>query len=332
MSVADPLPVLPEVDLALVHALQVAPRAPWSAIGAVIGVDPATAARRWRRLAADRLAWFVVRPSATALASDRDAAVLWLRCRPGAAARVADRLAADDAVYGVDVIAGRGDLTAVVVGRGLAGLRARIDVLIDDPDITGARTAVIADVYREDAQWQVSVLSAGQRSQLVSPHRSDGGPVDPQVLTRLTEALTEDARMSLADLGRRLGTSEVTARRTLLRALASQSIRLGCDVVASAVGAGRAVVLEAEVADPRGAGRAVAALSPVVRCAAVVGSANLVVMARFGSLAALADFERAAATVVDRWRVVDRSTITHAVKRQGRVLAEDGRLRASSSR
>lgn len=332
MSVADPLPVLPEVDLALVHALQVAPRAPWSAIGAVIGVDPATAARRWRRLAADRLAWFVVRPSATALASDRDAAVLWLRCRPGAAARVADRLAADDAVYGVDVIAGRGDLTAVVVGRGLAGLRARIDALIDDPDITGARTAVIADVYREDAQWQVSVLSAGQRSQLASPHRSDGGPVDPEALTRLTEALTEDARMSLADLGRRLGTSEVTARRTLLRALASQSIRLGCDVVASAVGAGRAVVLEAEVADPRGAGRAVAALSPVVRCAAVVGSANLVVMARFGSLAALADFERAAATVVDRWRVVDRSTITHAVKRQGRVLAEDGRLRASSSR
>ncbi|WP_241196675.1 AsnC family protein, partial [Streptomyces sp. ADI95-17] len=39
-----------ELDLALVDALQAAPRAPWSRIGRALGVDATTAARRWERL------------------------------------------------------------------------------------------------------------------------------------------------------------------------------------------------------------------------------------------------------------------------------------------
>src|SRR5690606_4785018 len=57
------LEVLPEVDLAIVHALQVAPRASWQRIGAVIGLDPATAARRWARLEEQRVAWLTIWPA-----------------------------------------------------------------------------------------------------------------------------------------------------------------------------------------------------------------------------------------------------------------------------
>jgi len=42
--------VLSEIDLQLLHALQINPRAPWNIIGLVLGVSPATAARRWERL------------------------------------------------------------------------------------------------------------------------------------------------------------------------------------------------------------------------------------------------------------------------------------------
>ena len=322
---------LAETDLALIHALQVWPRAPWRAIGAALGVDPATAARRWQRLVEERLAWFVVRPSAQQLAPDRDATLVRLACRPGSAATVATGIAEREDVLAVDVLAGADAVAAIVLGRGLAPLHDAVERLsVQHPEVTAARVAFLSAVHREDAQWRLRVLSPAQQVRLASPRPNAadrGRPPRPEVIADLTAALGEDARMSLADLGGRLGISEVTARRLLDRALRTQSIRLGCDVVAPAVGAGRAVLLEVEVDDPHGAGRAIAALSPVLRCATVVGPANLVLVARFVSLAHLAGFESAAAAVAPGWQVRDRATITHAVKRQGRLLDADGRVR-----
>jgi len=322
---------LAEIDLALIHALQVWPRAPWRAIGTALGVDPATAARRWQRLVDDRLAWLVVRPSAQQLAPDRDATLVRLACRPGSAAAVATGIAEREDVLAVDVLAGADAVAAIVLGRGLAPLHDAVERLgAQHPDVTAARPAFLSAVHREDAQWRLQVLSPAQQVHLAIPGTDTAGagrPPRPEVVAELTAALGEDARMSLAELGGRLGTSEVTARRLLDRALRTQSIRLGCDVVAPAVGAGRAVLLEVEVDDPHGAGRAIAALSPVLRCATVVGPANLVLVARFVSLANLAGFETAAAALAPGWQVRDRATITHAVKRQGRLLDADGRVR-----
>lgn len=52
-----PLPALTELDLAVVNALQIQPRAPWSLVGEVLGVDAATVARRWKRLSDSGTAW-----------------------------------------------------------------------------------------------------------------------------------------------------------------------------------------------------------------------------------------------------------------------------------
>ncbi|MFF2513469.1 Lrp/AsnC family transcriptional regulator [Streptomyces sp. NPDC058086] len=41
---------LDELDRGVVHALQIHPRAPWTLVGEVLGVNPVTAARRWHRL------------------------------------------------------------------------------------------------------------------------------------------------------------------------------------------------------------------------------------------------------------------------------------------
>ncbi|MGA7205706.1 MAG: AsnC family protein, partial [Specibacter sp.] len=48
---------LSEEDLALIHALQIAPRAGWVDLGAVLGVHPSNAAARWERLVASGAAW-----------------------------------------------------------------------------------------------------------------------------------------------------------------------------------------------------------------------------------------------------------------------------------
>jgi len=322
---------LAETDLALIHALQVWPRAPWRAIAAALGVDPATATRRWQRLVDDRLAWLVVRPSAQQLAPDRDAVLIRLACRPGSAAAVATGIAEREDALAVDVLAGVDAVAAILVGRGLAPLHGEVERLgAQHPDVTAARTAFLSAVHREDAQWRLQVLSPAQQAHLARPHAitaDHARPPRPEVIADLTAALADDVRMSLADLGGRLGTSEVTARRLLDRALRTQSIRLGCDVVAPAVGAGRAVLLEVEADDPHAAGRAIAVLPPVLRCATIVGPANLMLVVRFASLTGLARFESAAAALAPGWRVRDRATVTHAVKRQGRLLAADGRVR-----
>ncbi|MET0468123.1 MAG: hypothetical protein ABWZ87_05235, partial [Aeromicrobium sp.] len=290
------------------------------------------AARRWDRLVADRLAWFVVRPSAEALAPDRDAVVLKFRCRPGSEVRVAERIAAEEDVYSVDLLAGEDDVAVVMIGRGLGAMRQRIDSLVGgDPDIFLTREFFIAAVHREDAQWRLGALTPEQERGL--ERRGDGPvtPPDPDVLAQLTEALIEEPRMSVADLGRRLDRPEPTARRLLDRALRSRAIRLGCDVVASAGGAGRGVILEVRADDPRAVGSVISEFPCVVRSAAVIGPGNLALVVRFGALGDIFDFEAAVSAQVPGWHVLDRGTIVRSVKRQGRVLDDDGRVLLSGA-
>lgn len=327
MNESRPLPVLSETDLALVSALQVAPRAPWSAIGRAVGVDPVTAARRWGRLQDERLAWFVVRPSAERLAPGRDAVLLIIRCRPGTQITVAERLAAVREAYAVDLLAGDDDIAVILIGRGLGAMRATVDALLGDiPEVTAARVYFLSQVHREDAQYRLGALSPEKSAELLP---AKGGRVTPpavEVVEEITAVLLEDPRMSLADLGRRMGLSEPTARRLLDRVLRSRAIRLGCDVVASAGGAARGVVIEACVEDPVTAGRAIAELPAVLRCASIVGPANLAVIARFGALDELPAFETAASAVAPGWVIRSRATVARSVKRQGHVLDDEGRL------
>ena len=48
---------LDDGDLALIHALQVAPRVSWAQAGQVLGTSPAALAERWARLRSSGLAW-----------------------------------------------------------------------------------------------------------------------------------------------------------------------------------------------------------------------------------------------------------------------------------
>lgn len=323
---AQSLPVLPEVDLALVNALQISPRAPWSTIARTIGVDPVTASRRWDRLVEERLAWFVVRPSAEQLAPDRDGVVLKLRCRPGTAVQVAERIAAVREVYAVDLLAGDDDVAVVLIGRGLATMSAAVAALVDDPNIDVARTFFLSQVHREDGQWRLGALTPEQAAALERPQTGSVAAPPEDLLEQVTQILMEDPRMSVADIGRRLDKPEPTARRMLDRVIRSGALRLGCDVVASAGGAGRGVLLEASADDPRQAGATVGTDPAVVRCAALVGPANFATVVRFSALSELYDFEARAAASVPGWRVLARSTIVRSVKRQGRVLDDEGRI------
>ena len=77
---------LDEVDLALVNALQLQPRAPWALVGDVLGINPVTAARRWARLESEGLAWISAYPPITPHQAN---AFVEIACEPGQGLSVA---------------------------------------------------------------------------------------------------------------------------------------------------------------------------------------------------------------------------------------------------
>lgn len=320
------LEILPEVDLALIDALQVNPRAAWTTIAAVLDIDAATAARRWRRLHEERLAWWVVRPSAARLTPHLDATLALVRCAPGTAAEAAERAAAPEWAHTVDLLTGTADLGVVVLGSGLAQVNARVDELAAQCEGEVVERRVVADVYAEDAGWRLGVCSASQRQALL-PRTDQPAPAPPrsELVDELLAALGDDARLSGQELATRVGGSEPTVRRALDRALRSGAIQLGCDVASPAAGLGRGVLLEVEVDDPVRSGRALAAAGPVHRCVQSVGAGNLTLGVRLTSLGHLPRIEAELAALAPGWQVRGRLTVLRPVKRQGQVLDSAGR-------
>lgn len=80
-----------DVDFALMHALQIEPRAPWKALAPVLGVDPVTLARRYHRLRENGLIWITGYDAG----SPGQGAVVEIDCAPGEAVRTAESMAQD---------------------------------------------------------------------------------------------------------------------------------------------------------------------------------------------------------------------------------------------
>ncbi|GAB3069783.1 AsnC family protein [Nocardioides zeae] len=334
--------LLDEVDLAVVHALQVAPRAPWTQVGAAVGVDAATAARHWDRLAAERLAWWTVWPTPEQWSRTADVAVVRVRPGPGALDAVADRWCALPWVLGVDETPL--GLVAVAAGdAGLAALAARVREQ-EAEDAPLEHVALAQRVLREDSTWRLRVLAPRQLRVLEPPAGPTGatgaaGPTGPSgqpgpgpattpgaLVDEVAAVLRDDVRTSHAALGRRLGVSEATARRALARVARAGALRFGCDVAMPAVGLGRGVLLTARaVGDDREGALARVVRDPAVhRVAELVDDAPLLVALRTATLERLPELERGWGGAVE---VVGRTTVVRARKRNGHLLDVDGRSR-----
>lgn len=315
--------ILSEVDLALVHALQVDPRAPWARIAQVIGVDAATVARRWAAIAESRTAWFSVWPTPERHAGLSAAALVLVS---GAVSDGdAEQWCALPWVLTVERTSM--GLMALVVGHG--GVPA-LDARIRDTFVRAGfdvRVEYAADVPREDSTWRLRVLSERQVEQVVSPpssaaERSRAARDD--VIEEVTALLREDARMALGAMAARMGVSDATARRTVERLVGQGLVRVGCDVAMPAVGLHCGAVLRVAGWESDEAARAVLNHPSVHRVMQTVGPVRATVSLRMASLAELSALEAS-------WRgtdVADRWTVTLPLKRNGHLLGHDGRSTA----
>ncbi|WP_217179486.1 Lrp/AsnC family transcriptional regulator [Streptomyces sp. AC495_CC817] len=317
----DSIRDLGELDLAIVHALQIDARAPWTRVAAAVGADAATVARHWQALREESLAWLTAWPTPERWSSTTDVAVVLLD--PRTTAEVIDEVVRQAWVLSVDDTSA-GCLVLVAGSGGLAVLGERVRAL----STLGARVRrmdVASAIVAEDSGWRLRVLSRQQQRML-----RDGGsspseeprPPRPEVVDDLADALDEDPRMPAATVAQRLGVSEATARRAVDRSVAAGLLRLGCDLAMPAAGYRRGAILWGRSADPEGAAGRAARLPEAHRVGILVGRAPLFACVRARSLTALPQIEQAWGDDVE---VVDRWTVLRSLKRNGHLLDDSGR-------
>ncbi|WP_318208038.1 MULTISPECIES: Lrp/AsnC family transcriptional regulator [unclassified Streptomyces] len=215
--------VLGEADLSLIHALQMAPRASWTQLSAVLGASPDTLARRWEHLTAGGYAW----SSLLAARHGSDEMLhAWveLECVAGTSEVTATEIAGDPYTLGVHQVTGDADLVLLVICPDLYALDGYLAGRVRRlPGVLRCRTQVVTRMHNRPYRSRIEQLTPGQVQLLTE---LTGGDRRPRAHVRRFPNLTEldhrlvaelagDARRSAAELARQCGTSESTVRRRL---------------------------------------------------------------------------------------------------------------------
>ncbi|KPI03184.1 transcriptional regulator, AsnC family [Actinobacteria bacterium OK074] len=326
--------MLSESDLALVNALQVRPRAPWSLIGRALGVGPVTVARQWERLVERREAWLTAYPG-SAVAERLVFAFVQVDCAPGEAMRVARTVAGDPQLTAVDYVAGPCDLVLHLVTSSLEAASGYvIDRLSGLPGVVGTRTLVAPRLYAEGSRWQVRAISRDQRDTLTADAQpsSTVAPAAPPRFGELDRALLlalgANARATHTELAEQLGVGASTVRRHLTAALTGGAIRLRCEIARSLSPAPVTMLLWLRVPPDQleRSARTLGRLPEVRMCAAVSGAANLLIGVWLRSLADAVALESEMVAKLSRLEIVDRAVTLRPVKLGGCLLDERGRI------
>ncbi|GAA4499359.1 AsnC family transcriptional regulator [Actinoallomurus oryzae] len=319
---------LRELDLALINALQIAPRAPWRLIGEVLEVNPVTAARHWERLSTEGLAW-VTAYGAPSLMRSMSFALVAVHCTADRVHDVAAALADDPQAVTIAHTVGTCDLLVTVWTPDLPTLShyllRRLNTL---PGVVSSRTSVANEMFVEGSHWRLGSLSPAQRRRLQggSPSRTRVAELRPED-RRLAVALSRDGRASYEELATATGASPSTVRRRLYRLLDSGALTLRCEVSRSFSGRPVSATLWIDVPHHALADAAahLAGLPQTRMCAAVVGHSDLALTVWLRSVEELQPLEMEIAAAVPNLVVAERTLTLRHVKLMGRVLRDDGR-------
>ncbi|BCW06312.1 Lrp/AsnC family transcriptional regulator [Arthrobacter sp. NtRootA1] len=214
-----------ERDLRLLHALQIRPRAPWTALAPVVGADAVTLARRWNFLSAEGLAWVATHHGS---GSKVAFAIVEVECSPASLAAVTDELAADPDVLSVDHTAGGRDMVLSVICRDEASLgRFILDRLGAIKGIRSTRTHVGINLIADARSWRLRSLQ-DHEVKLIEREAPQPSPATRAASTdvegHLFRILRSDGRASITEISHQLGISPSRAKSALNAALAQDRI------------------------------------------------------------------------------------------------------------
>ncbi|MFZ3598352.1 Lrp/AsnC family transcriptional regulator [Streptomyces sp. BH104] len=321
-----------ELDLALVNALQLRPRASWTELAPPLGVTASTLARRWERLTEEGLAWVYAAPGRE-FSRTRCTAFVLVRCRPGTRARIAEELCERSEAVTIELTGpGSADLLIDVLAPDLPALTRFVTTHLETlPGVTAVDCLFATSLYVEGSRWRLRSLDPAQLSVL---GRSGERPPEPAATLELDavdrgllDSLVGDGRLGLAALAAHTGTSPATVRRRLHRLTDSGVLTLRCDMADALAGRPLPVSLLGRVParDIAAVHRALAALPECRLVAAVTGRTNIFATLWVRDLGDIQRRETALGARLPTLEFTDRIVGLHTVKRMGHLLDEHGR-------
>ena len=320
-------------DKALITALQVVPRGPWSDIGEALGVSGVTAARRWERISASGVAWVTAAPG-MARRAEQCVAYVEVDCLPGSRLAVADEIARHELVVTVEITTGTADLLLTI---GAASLTTLAHYLLEHlggmPGVLRTRARVATKIYAEGSSWRLVDLPEAslrllERSRVpVEDGRGEDDLVMSGDVKRLAGLLSADGRASYADLASATGLSPTTVRRHVGRLLGSGRLIPRTDLATELSGSPVQVYLwaDAPVEGLPATAHTLAQLRQVRLCATVSSAPCMVVCAWLHTVEEVHRLELAIANRLPQVQIVDRLVVLRTVKRMGRLVDTEGR-------
>ena len=322
-------------DAQLIDALQIAPRAPWAAVGEHLGISPVTAAKRWQRLTEDGVAWVTVAPG---MAPHRPQcfAYVEITCHPRMRLAVAETIARHTLAVTVEVVTGSADILVTACAADLPTLSSYVlDHLSAVDGVISTRLRIATRLYREGSAWRLHVLNENTAAAL-ERHRSEApsegerpAPAGsmPGVAKAIIAELAADGRTSYAELAERVDTSPTTARRWVSELLGSGILILRTDVSAQDAGwpVQAYVWANAPISTLRDTAGQLSQMRQA-RLTATVASGPVIALSTW--LRTVEELHRLELTIAEQLpqlQVVDRLIVLRVVKRVGRLISGGGR-------
>jgi DNA-binding Lrp family transcriptional regulator len=325
---------LDEADLSLINVMQIAPRATWTEVGKVLGVNAVTATRRWERLSSYGVAWVTAYPSLSWWTECNCLAFIEVDCEPTARQQVVDTLAHVPQVASVSQLASGRDLFLVTLFTDLQALSHFVlDHVSRLPGVRATRTHTATHFYSEGNKWRLQALSPDQRTHLTrytrhNPAKDDAFPASGRDLLL---ALGPDGRRTIADLAHLTSHNVSTTRRRLERLIRSNLVSFRCEVSDVISGWPVSAYFWARVPpqDLDKIAHSLLTLPEIRMCAAITGTDNLLVIVWLRSLGDSQRLEAKLAERIPTLTLVERAIVLRTTKRMGRLL--DGRGRSTGT-
>lgn len=319
--------LLDEVDLAVFHALEIAPRATWAAVGQAVGIDPVTALRRWAALEEANLAWVTAYPL---LARGTTAMILEIECTANCVRSVAAVVARSAFAMSVDIVSGSSD---ILVLAGASTGRALNDFVLSQlpliPGVMKVTSHPVVAVHVDSGLAAEGALGRGSRKSLPTHRREtlvpSASPVD-DLDWALCLQLSRDGRTSVAALARAVNASEATVKRRLSKLSSDGALHVRA-VLAPAASPQAVLVWLGLRVPPGDVGAAVSSVGrmPGVKFAGLVaGSHNLQVKLVLSHIAVLEAFESRIHRNNPQIHVATRMVVLESVRHIARIFDQKG--------
>ena len=330
---------LDDLDRQILQSLQIAPRAPFARLAAVLGVSEQTVARRYQRMRTHGLVRVLGRPDPTR-GPDTSSWTLRIGCRPGTAHATAEALARRSDTAWVSIAAGGAELMCqVTVGEPHVGRESLLHHLPRASNVLTftAHQMLHRFVGRGEADWIAvgTQLTSDQRDRLRTegrpqvaaadrPDRSEITPMDRPLLV----ALARDGRASYAALAAATGWTQRQVAQRLTSLTASGAVYLDVDAAITAIGFRAVASLWFTVAPAHleSVGARLADHSELAFAGAVTGSANLMASAVCRDAQALYRYVTTKVAAIPEVRTLEIVPLLTRVK-QSHFLLENGLLR-----